>query len=37
MKWHDHKDERERCKCYETGNYVTSATPKAVRGIRNTP
>ena len=24
--------------CYETGNYVTSATHKAgVRGIRNTP
>ena len=24
-----HKDQRERCKCYETGNYITSATRKA--------
>ena len=33
-----HKDERECYECYETGNYVTSATRKAgVQGIWNTP
>ena len=38
ISWHNHKVERERYKCSETGNNVTIATRKAcVRGIWNTP